>query len=79
MEDLSPEAIRIADAIDASVDVCLYGDLDLEVSCVQIKALWDEARTKGLVSQIDRILNERSDKEMAEALTRVKEPVKCDM
>jgi hypothetical protein len=74
--DLNQEAVRIADAIDASVDACLNGDLDMEVYCAQTKALWDEARTKGLDSQVDRILQEKSSREMEEALANLPESVK---
>jgi hypothetical protein len=53
------------------VEACLNGDLDMEVSCLQTKVLWDEARAKGIDSQVDQILQERSDRDFAEAMTNL--------
>jgi hypothetical protein len=65
---MEQEAKRIAQAIADNVETALNGQGTIEELSQSSKALWDEARAKGLQVLVGQILQEDSLKEMAQAM-----------
>lgn len=63
-------ADAIADAIDSLVEASLQEGFDFVSHCQEARRLWALARKGGLDAEVSRILQERSMREMGEALGR---------